>query len=754
MSSPAQFSLKPSASGQKAQPFVRPFLRLEAMFTALVVVMVGAIPVLLGLGMTLTTFWLGQQMIVVRYEDEQWWKPLSVDTLRMLLACAFSIFFWKQLLTRKSKDRGWLEVTEAEQPLLFSALHLLSELLRTPCPKTLRLDGSSKIQAEYSSQLGAFFGRGMRLRIGLCVPPGVTGLELLGLIAHEMSFYSRGTGSGWSRLTRSVLSWLRGREGTDDWTAWLLQAFKKGRSEAKPIWALLWAISWSVSAVLKGTSVACQLISDSLSRRSLDLADRCGAKVVGSEAMVRAIERKAQLTVVHRGAEKQLQAEPAPERLPDSLPLLVHRLLATREASNEANGHWMPCAQPTHQRVATVAKLRAPGLIQASGEGTDLFRNFHELARQATYFRYQNEWGLQVARHQLVAAEEIIHERRPSIANVVAINRYMKGAVHPERAFVGMATEHPPEVDSAVLRVELEDAREYMKTHQERISTVMTEWASSWRLVRDLEVGYQLARAGMPIATQQYAVRGNSPEAFQDEIEHQRHIMDAFEGMLREFEAKVETRISCALELLWREPEEELPAKLRALRPTLPHWVLIYEAMGLHMPVLRELMTQYNAFQSLGSSLAGEATGPSYRVTVTAALPRLAGLAVELIEGLNQWPYPFKKSQSEVEPLSHCLMPQEARSYLYAAARSAPLLDMRAVEKALLTLIDSYLTLFHEAKARVTSAADQAEWQLCPPPDPLAAKHTQPMVVHRMGPLLGRATLDPELQRGTLSMAN
>lgn len=769
MPNPAHFSLHSSTQGQKAQPYLRPIFRLAAMFTAFVVMAIGATPLFLGVATTCFTVWLATSMVTSEYYalGPQWKIILTLDVLKLLALTGFSVFFWRQLLGKRKPSHSWIEVTAAEQPQLFEAVNLISQLTRTVAPTRLQFDSSSTIRADYPSYTASMLKRGLRLRIGLSIPVGVSTPQLLGLIAHELAFFSSGTGGGWNRITRNTVDWLKRRDGNDDWTLVLWYLARKGRIEMRLPCLILAGMSFTVSLVLKFVSKLCEEIASDVSRRSVELADLCATRVMGSSIYARAIEAKALLTSVSQKMEDDLRGNGKTVRLPDSLPQLVYRIIHSNweKPAPLENAHWVASALSTQDRAKRVRKMNYPGMINAGGSGTDIFRSFHELGRRTTYFCYQNDWALEVTQHRFVSVEEILNDRRASLETVAAVNRYLNGMGHPQRCFCGIADDSHSEQESEVLVNQLAECRDWLKAHQERMNTALSEWTSAWSLVRDLEMGLQLSLSNMTVPMHQFSIGGSGPEAFQAEIKHQRHVMDAFETVLRQYESNVETRMSCALELLWRESTEALPSKLREMRNVLPNWVLVYEALGLHLPVVRELMTHFHAMQILGASVAGVVESSSYVETLQNAVPRVATLAGELLASLLAWPYPFQVDDgTKIKSLSDYMASEvslERLAVLKYASKESAMQSTKAQAQAdelaqiITPFLDRYLNLYHQSFAWVAKSADLAEWHFCPPPDPLAIRGPDSKIAHQRGasPLAGRTQFDIEYATGSMLSA-
>jgi Zn-dependent protease with chaperone function len=764
MLEPAQFHLKEAAKALKVAPKVGLLARWELMFQALCVTAVAAFPVLLGLACLATTGILTSRAVIIMYRGDHWWLDLAIDLCIALTTAVLFVFFSKQLLGRRERSRTWLEVTPTEQTQLFEALRIICEKIKAPVPHRVRFDSSAKIYADYPSQFAALTRCRLLLHIGLAVPVGVNTPELVGIMAHELGFFSKGTGSFWTRLMRRVIEWQDSRDRTNNWTTWLYEAMLRGALILKPLYATFWLASHLVNVIIHASAILCHYLTAQSSRAAVFRYDAVAAKIVGAEVYAAALEHKAALSGVSQAVEGVLHVNPAPVRLPDSLPLLVKRLLSLSPAwaAPVINAHWVRDAPTTEERVNKIKQKNAPAMLEGSGPATGLFVAFHELARRATYFRYHNDWGLRVNSHRFVAVEEIVSDYRGALETINAVNQYLGGMAHPQRAFCGLAEERFGQRQVDLIRLELESCREELKTQNKHMIVTLNEWTSTWRLVQDLEMGYQLALTGMAVPMHQFAVRGSGPEAFQKEILLQRHVLESLEGVLRKNEEMMENRLACALELLWLEPMEALPEKLLEMRSVLPHWVLVYEALGSNLPMLRELISVFYPFQTLGASVAGQVDSASYLQGLSIQMQRVLELTSRVMVGLGPWSYPFATQEGKLNiNLAHFLLPEAsakrlAEILLLCEKTTGECQEVLAhadeVCRIVVKMIDAYLELYHNAVGWVTKAADLSEWHFCPPKDLFAySKHK--IRAHHTGPLLGRSTNDPELDSNTVLAA-
>ncbi len=212
-----------------------------------------------------------------------------------------------------------------------------------------------------------------------------------------------------------------------------------------------------------------------------------------------------------------------------------------------------------------------------------------------------------------------------------------------------------------------------------------------------------------------------------------RHIMDSLEGVLRQFEGKLETRLACSLELLWRAEPASLPSRLVEVRTTLPHCMLIYEGLGMQLPLLRELMTHFSAFQALGAAVATVVDSASYYTTLQKSLPSVTNLVNEILQCLEATPYPFKTNWGDQGiTLAQYLSPHASLDEIASPDSGHSPMDRRLLaqkqskrlSEVVAPFIDRYLGLYHQSFAWVAKAADMAEWQFIRPPSPKTNRKT------------------------------
>lgn len=698
------------------------------------------------------------------------WLELGGFVLLTLLA-GFCLLLLRQLLPARLREQAWLPVLPLDQPRFHDLVAWVSRSMRMRMPEVVAVDPSALMQAETSGVTMALMGRGLNLRVGLCLAVGLSTRELAGLMAHELAFFKGGAGAAASRLIRRVDEWFARRIRHDAWDERLAEAEAWEDKDWKRL--LLWLI-WFAPSVsgypLRALHRLMKVVSTPALRLQIRLADETGARLAGSEEYAVALRKRAALLTAWRRLEQELAARLESGELPDNLPLLLAREMLVDQGGETAasrSSQWLSQAQADELRVRHVLACRHPGCWPEgeAEDSTEVFANFHELARRATMFHYQNELKQFIPTLRFMTVEEIMHERRASAELLGEPKKYFRGLAHPERACCGIAEIHASAGDSEALKIELLDCREYINHHSHQMAAVLAEWSKTWRMVRELEAALAQKKAGMHVHRHQLAMF--SASELIEEIERCRLIMDNMEAQLRVFEGRLETRMACCLELLLRAPAEGLSATLVQVRQTLPHWVLVYEALGMHMPVVRELLTSFGAFQALGATVSGRIDSASYVTTAQQLLPKVVAQVMDISRTLSEWPYPFQTNFGDsrlsmtgflsqrlgelellVTPQSMALSAGDRREALQMAARQLVCI--------VAPFLDRYLNLYHQAFAWVTRVMQMAEWHFADPLEGAPPEEKPPGVIEEdydPSKLIRRQLMaDPEAgeEQGTL----
>ena len=665
---------------------------------------------------SLACLWHGHVLVTGMVFDQGFrWQNIAAFAA-MAVELWFCVLLFRQMLTPSVKSQTRQELLTADQPHIHALMKDLAARVGATPPSSIIVDSSAELTA-----------RPEHLRIGLSIPVALNMNQLAGLLVHELAFLAAGRGARAFRLMQRIDRWFVLRVKHDPWVKKFRS--RKGNLLQKlyrlPIWLSVMVASLPMR-LLHGLYI---LVYKPIVHSQVYASDRVAAILMGGPQFADAILLRARLSEIRRACEEEYHKPEDPlavTELPDNIPLLIGRRYHLSEVSTLVTGvrnYWLRLAPDDLQRVQSAKELPETSLFDVNGPATQCVVSFHEQARRATHFHYQNDWGLVLSQIKMINVDECLHEGRDSNELVSTMNRYLKGLAHPERAFCGLTSERHSASDDASLKRELRECRGWIAKYGDRMTASLSEWSRTWRLVRDIEAALSLLNAGMTIHRQQFA--SGTPEGLREELQRQRDVMENLEGVLKDFESSLETLMACCLELLWRTPESELPDKISSIRKTLPHWVLIYEALGLNLPTLRELITAYHAFNALGAEVSGRVESAAFLMTVKTLVPRIMQHLATVASALGEWPYPFATIDRQRLTLAdHLGMPQIQADALATSCTKLitgtdhKLAGQEVGRKLLETVapfIDNYLDLYHQAFGWVTKATQLAEWHFIDP---------------------------------------
>ncbi|MDB6137563.1 MAG: heat shock protein HtpX, partial [Verrucomicrobiaceae bacterium] len=308
------------------------------------------------------------------------------DGLRVLAVigeAVVTVLLVRQLLTPHTSKAVRMELLQGDQPELFDIIRLVSEKVCAPMPARVVVDSTAAMGADYDGTLDALRGRGLKLNIGLCLVVGVSAGEFAGLLAHELAFFSSGSGSRSARFILGVHRWFVLRIRHDPWMDWLRERYPLAGRLKRCGLRFSWGCIWLSLRPLRLLFALCRMATAGMLRGMVSRADGCAARLAGSEIMTRALDRQGLLTALYERARSSYLTGEASLRLPDNLPLLLSRRLMidqVEEAELPVSSHWLEMAPPDVKRRQHILKLNAEAMVNVTGDATSLFRNFHELA--------------------------------------------------------------------------------------------------------------------------------------------------------------------------------------------------------------------------------------------------------------------------------------------------------------------------------------------------------------------------------------
>ena len=673
--------------------------------------------------------WMGWQVWLIT--GRMAWN--GVSQWRMvgeLLKFAFMGVTWVFMLRplRPRQPRVAVQVTAATQPQLFELIHLLSWHLRAQPPAQVWLDTTVTVRSSMLGGLAGILTGQTVLHLGLPVVSVITARELGGLLARELSHNAGGLGTIFVHAVREMNAWFfRAALERDPW-----EVTMRVKPQREPEWhrlgrSLLRGWMWVAKIPFICFALASRLVSTValwLIRRS---AARCGANVIGAEVFARMQRKLDLLGGAWQSAQQEILRGVTQHRLPENLSLLMARHVATvaraRAAARAESGD--TAAAGAEQQAADAAVSGTGAAVKGAAivahlspvqPAAAVLRQFVDLSRQVSYFYYQQELGLNLHEHRMVADDEVIHQNRSEEEALLVIRRYFGGLAHPERAMCGLGSTPTsatalPELKNEILRV-----REEIIVWGPQFKVALQEWNQAWQRRRDLEAAAALSLAGFTVSRMQFGTTDAGPGSLRAEAACQRMVMEHMEGPLQERERVLERRFAAALGILWWSDPADLSDWLRPRRRDLPSWVTIYEAMCGALPSFRELLTTFFAFQTLGAKFANVDDPSAFLTALQSVVPKMLNLVRQIMATMDGAPFPFTDDGRPVTLNQHLLpvplpeLPGVSMTLGDSSSMRGIGLKMAALaSESIAPYVDAFLHLYHRAFAWLAESAERTE---------------------------------------------
>lgn len=327
----------------------------------------------------------------------------------------------KPLLWRSEESEGYVVLARADAPELFNFIDQLVAAIGAPAPREIRVDCEANASASFRRGFRSLAGDDLVLTLGLPLVRALDLRQFAGVVAHEFGHFTQGGGMRLAYVVRSINGWFaRVVFQRDSLDATLQQVTSSGRGQNLII-ILLAAITragvWASRQVLRLLMMAGHAISSFLLRQMEFDADRCAARLAGSAAFESALLEIPRTAVAAQGARIDLRQGWENRRLVDDLPGLVsanRRQLSAEdlarlgEAELKARTALFDTHPATRDRLESVRREAAPGLVTRHDEPAALFTDFAGLCRAATARHYTIDLGLDVAAIPLVPCGEFV----------------------------------------------------------------------------------------------------------------------------------------------------------------------------------------------------------------------------------------------------------------------------------------------------------------------------------------------------------
>ena len=388
------------------------------------------------------------------------WSTVILFFMPGVAGC-FVIGFMLRPLFAKYPRPTPVILSESDQPLLYAYVRRLCGIIGARQPSYIQVDCRANASASFREGRKGLVGGEVVLTIGLPLVAGLRLDQFTGVLAHEFGHFTQGIGMRLTFIVRTINLWFS--SGVYERDGWDIVIHRASRGSGAPFLLGAWLarpLAWLTRAVLWGLMCIGNFVSSAMLRQMEFDADRCAARVAGSDGFEETNERIEALALAELNALDQVRESCRKNRLCDDFNLLViEREVATprdmrlselrkRGLRKVATGYFD--THPCHKdRVECAKRENAPGILCGDGPATALFREFDALSRQASELFYRKDMGIQYDGSHVISTESMVAGSDDHEADLRLLARFFQGLMNPLcPIFPECAAELPPSPDA------------------------------------------------------------------------------------------------------------------------------------------------------------------------------------------------------------------------------------------------------------------------------------------------------------------
>ncbi|MFI5377960.1 MAG: M48 family metalloprotease [Tepidisphaerales bacterium] len=634
------------------------------------------------------------------------------------LGALLLLFLIKPVFLRQREDSGRIvTLRPQDEPLLFAFVRKLCSASGAPVPSRIEVDCEANASASLDRGLA---GRKLVLRIGLPLVAALPVRQLAGILAHEFGHFTQRSGMTGSYLIRRLNRFFARIVFERDRLDARLQRMRLSRNVlARGFYYVAAGLVEAARGVLWLMLVVAELLTCSVLRRMEYDADQREAHVAGTRDFEYTSQLLVFLDVAGHQSRYQLTHTWDQRRLADDLPQLIYanarRLSEQRDDIVKLLGtgktHWFDTHPSHNDRVRSVEKLGAPGLVECDLPASQLFADFGAVCRRTSEALYRSVFAKEFAEAKLVPTAVMLGEFDGCRDAFKALNRYFQGCVASFRPVFPAddAQQEPDDVDAASRALaaqrqamlaaarQADDALEPFEKASERIAVARSEVALCRMFVHSPQAQSLRAKA-------------------ERELEQHQPVHNMAEEKLVEFELAARRRLTTGLRLLRTDSLAARLPEARHGREEAARLVEVCRALAPCMaPVrkMRELALSIQIFCSAHNPRQPHQALVSRILETT----RQTGMMLrELKERLEMVAYPFEHATEGISVGAAVVqrMPEPE--------------DPIDAHACVMGMLESFTGLAHRAIAVLAGWAEKVELAigLEPLPEPKEKEQTEP----------------------------
>lgn len=382
---------------------------------AITMVILPLVYIALAIGAAWGTIWLNGAIL----ESEVTGRGLVGALIAVNVIGWIVVFFmFKPLFAPKSEEAEPFTLDPTKEPVLYGFVNHLCGVVGAPAPKRIDVDCQVNASAGFRRGLVSFFGKDLKLTIGLPLAAGLELRQFTGVLAHEFGHFSQGAGMRLTYIIRTVSHWFaRVVYERDAWDDRLVEWSSGGDGRIMIIVATARGAVWLTRRVLWLLMMTGHAISCFALRQMEYDADAYETQVAGSDVFEKTSLRMPQLGYGSQAAHNHLSQLFSDRRLCDDMPAFIHRqtsqfepdtLAKIRESTLEQKTGFLDTHPADADRIAASQRIGADGIFRLDAPSTILFSDFEAVSRAATEKYYQTMLGPMFSEARLESVDELM----------------------------------------------------------------------------------------------------------------------------------------------------------------------------------------------------------------------------------------------------------------------------------------------------------------------------------------------------------
>lgn len=318
--------------------------------------------------------------------------------------------------SRSDRPAPGYPLARIEHPLIYAYVDKLCDIMGAPRPHRIDLSTDANASASLGSGLLRLIRPRLVLTIGGTLVAGMSRRELTGVIAHELGHFTQGVGMRSTRIVGGINAWfmrvVHDRGVVDD-------SIEDLRESDYLVGVIAGAFATAAVALVRRfillVASGSHLVTLAMTRRMEFAADRCQARVAGSEAFVATSARLCELAMGYQRAVEVARHESGRCRLPENLSLLAVEVTPRLERDGQGFVPGMsqkPSVWRTHppldERARRAGEMQEPGIVLSDGPAVKLFRGFETLTRDASRYTMEQALGDAVSAYRMMPLDEVL----------------------------------------------------------------------------------------------------------------------------------------------------------------------------------------------------------------------------------------------------------------------------------------------------------------------------------------------------------